>query len=267
LPNNVQLAQRNTTALFGLGLIDQIPDRVIVAGERQQRLAQGMAKGEASEKAVVGRVHRLSDGRIGRFGWKAHVATLSDFVQVACANELGLGNPGHAQPASLAQVTYQPPGLDLTQQQCDQLTSFISTLPRPVEVLSAKAEAGKAHFAKTGCADCHTPNLGSVSGLYSDLLMHRMGQTLEGGGSYGAPIRTTPTSPSASDPLPDEWRTPPLWGVADSAPYMHDGRAATLEEAISMHGGQAAAAAGRFAGLAPREQQELVAFLRSLRAP
>ena len=66
---------------------------------------------------------------------------------------------------------------------------------------------------------------------------------------------------------PSEWRTPPLWGVADSAPYLHDGRAATLAEAIKLHAGQASSSANRFAGLSDVQQEELIAFLNTLRAP
>jgi CxxC motif-containing protein (DUF1111 family) len=55
--------------------------------------------------------------------------------------------------------------------------------------------------------------------------------------------------------------------VADSAPYLHDGRAPTLEEAVRLHGGQGADSARRFARLSPAEQAQLIAFLKTLRAP
>ena len=76
-----------------------------------------------------------------------------------------------------------------------------------------------------------------------------------------------PDFKSGEEPRPDEWRTPPLWGVADSAPYLHDGRASTLEEAIRLHGGQGADASQRFAQSSPAEQAQLIAFLKTLRAP
>ncbi|HYT90210.1 MAG TPA: di-heme oxidoredictase family protein, partial [Gemmataceae bacterium] len=273
IPANVQVSQRNTPALFGARLIDAIPDRVIIAQERAQRVQYGMAPSDG-ELNPVGRAHRLPDGKIGRFGWKAQTAHLAEFVQAACANELGLGNPREKQPKSLAHTAYEAPGLDLTQQQCDELTAFVAALPRPTERLPAdaglraRAHAGKALFSKVGCADCHTSNLGSVEGIYSDLLLHRMGSTLEGGGSsYGsAPIPVTVVS-NSSEPLPDEWRTPPLWGVADSGPYLHDGRARTLQEAILMHGGQGRRAAQSFAALGESQQGDLIEFLRTLRAP
>ncbi|MEM9368148.1 MAG: di-heme oxidoredictase family protein, partial [Planctomycetota bacterium] len=64
-----------------------------------------------------------------------------------------------------------------------------------------------------------------------------------------------------------EWRTPPLWGVADTAPYLHDGRAETLQQAILLHGGEAQSSRDAFADLAEWKQEQLVAFLSSLRAP
>jgi CxxC motif-containing protein (DUF1111 family) len=267
----VHVTQRNTPALFGDNLIDAIPDRAIIANERYQRVRWGMSPA-GDEQAPVGRVHRLANGKIGRFGWKAQTASLSEFVQAACANELGLGNPFQSQPAPLSQPSYRPAALDLTAEQCDQITSFVASLPKPVETSltdpleAAHASAGKRLFSSVGCADCHTPNLGPAEGIYSDLLMHRMSQELQGSGSYND-IPVPDPSKRSDDPLPDEWKTPPLWGIADSAPYMHDGRAPTLEKAIQLHGGQAARSAQRFASLTPPEQAQLIAFLKTLKAP
>ena len=64
-----------------------------------------------------------------------------------------------------------------------------------------------------------------------------------------------------------EWRTAPLWGVRDSAPYMHDGRADSLEQAIAFHGGEAQLSANRFFRLPPEERFLVLTFLRSLIAP
>jgi CxxC motif-containing protein (DUF1111 family) len=269
----VSLSQRNTPALFGDNLIDAIPDRLIVAQEKKESIKWGMAPAKG-EDLPVGRASRLSDGRIGHFGWKAQSASLSDFVQAACANELGLGNPGQAQPRPLnARYDYRPKGLDLTSEQCDQITSFVASLPRPVERLpdaklpSPSASEGKQLFTKIGCADCHTPDMGAVEGLYSDLLLHDMGQPLEGGGSYNDPPPSKPDGTPGDGPSPGEWRTPPLWGVADSAPYLHDGRAPTLEKAVELHGGQGTRSAHNFASLSKAEQEQLIAFLKTLRAP
>jgi CxxC motif-containing protein (DUF1111 family) len=272
MPTGVHVSQRNTPALFGDKLIDEIPEREIIAVERRQRLRWGLDTADG-EQAPVGRALRLADGRIGRFGWKAQTASLADFVQAACANELGLGNPGQAQPRPLSYPDYPTPGLDLTPQQCQQLTAFVASLPRPVERLPQQAasreqaSSGKQLFGTIGCAECHTPNLGSVEGLYSDLLLHRMGEDLVGGGSYNEPPLPALDEQLSPGAHPSEWRTPPLWGVADSAPYLHDGRAASLEEAIRLHGGQGARSARRFTQLSMEAQSQLVTFLKTLRAP
>src|SRR5262249_18423907 len=132
-PQGVHISQRNTPALFGAKLIDEIPDRDIIAIERKERLKWGLASSD-NESAPVGRAHRLADGRIGRFGWKAQTASLSDFVQNACANELGLSNPGHPQPIPLSKFDYKQVGMDLTLDQCNQITAFVASLPKPQEV-------------------------------------------------------------------------------------------------------------------------------------
>lgn len=270
---DIDIGQRNTPALFGASIIDAIPDAAILANERNQRLKLGLSvlNGEAHP---AGRAAKLPRKRVGKFGWKANIGNLSEFVRVACANELGLGNPLQAQPASLSQPAYRPRGLDLTDQQCDQMTAYIASLPSPREVIppsaaeAARAAAGKKHFKQIGCVNCHTADLAEAQGIYSDLLLHEMGEGLGGGGGgfYGEEPSTSEDIDGSSI-SPSEWRTPPLWGVADSAPYLHDGRAATLADAIRLHAGQASSSAKRFAGLSDVQQEELIAFLNTLRAP
>jgi len=253
----VLFSQRNTPAVFGSRQLDELADRTILANERKQRL---LAPGNAGRALV------LADGRIGRFGWRAQTSSLLDFVQGACANELGLSNPGHAQPVSLGTPAYQGKGEDLTLDQCKQMAVFLASLPRPEQRIpegqADDVHSGERLFHRIGCAVCHTPDVGSVPGVYSDLLLHKMGDELSAGGFYYSQVVDLPSAPA-----PDEWRTPPLWGCADSAPYLHDGRAGTLEEAIRMHGNQGAESARRYQSLHQRDQESLVAFLKSLRAP
>ncbi|MBM4072360.1 MAG: hypothetical protein FJ271_26040 [Planctomycetes bacterium] len=268
IPEHVHLSQRNTPALFGARLIDEIPDRVIIAQERLERVRFGMAAPQSRE-VPVGRALRDASGKVGKFGWKGQSSSLLDFVQAACANELGLSNPAHAQPSSIARPEVKAVGLDLTNKQCRDMRDFIASLPQPIERNrdNPHVAEGRQLFTKVGCADCHTPSLGSVDGIYSDLLLHRMGDDLQGQGSYhGGSTPSIPDSPG-NGPLADEWRTPPLWGIADSGPYLHDGRATTLKQAIEMHGGQAQASARRFGSLTPVQQIRLITFLESLRAP
>ena len=269
---DTDIGQRNTPALFGASVIDAIPDAAILANERNQRLQVGLLAINGGGNPA-GRAAKLSRNRVGKFGWKGNVGSLSEFVKVACANELGLGNPLQAQPASLSQPGYRPPGLDLTDLQCEQIAAYIASLPLPREVTPSspaeadRAAAGKKHFKQIGCNNCHTQDLAEAQGIYSDLLLHEMGEGLGGGGFYGEEPSTPEEFDGSSMTSASEWRTPPLWGVADSAPYLHDGRAATLAEAIKLHAGQAAHSATRFAGLSEVQQEELVAFLNTLRAP
>ncbi len=218
---------------------------------------------------VRGRIHRLKDGRIGRFGWKAQVASLDDFVLTACANELGLEVPGHHQAASPLAPEARARGLDLTAEECAALVDYVGSLPPPVSLGSAEADGpavidqGRELFQSIGCASCHTPDLGPVRGIYSDLLLHDMGDELADAGGYYQDGRDSPGAPTSR-----EWRTPPLWGVRDSGPYLHDGRARSLAQAVALHRrGQGAASAHQFHLLGPGQQSRLLAFLNSLAAP
>jgi CxxC motif-containing protein (DUF1111 family) len=290
---NIQISrsQRNATALFGIGKIDAIPEKTIVA----------LAKEETSKyPAMAGRPSKQKDGHIGRFGWKAQKPTLEDFALTACAVELGLEVPGHEQAGVALKPDYKAPGLDMNTAECNALVSYLKGLPTPVERKPANAQEaavianGHKQFEAVGCANCHVQKVGDVNGLYSDLLLHDMGPELGDTGNYGVFIHDMPedeqqeppsqiidAAPGATPqplPTPDqltkitgalrqEWRTPPLWGVRDSGPYLHDGRADTLEQAIAFHGGQAAPVAIKFFQLKPEERQAVIAFLKSLTAP
>ena len=102
-------SERNTTSLFGSGLIDAIPAVAIKAAAKEQ------ANSTASPE-IHGQVSILADGRIGRFGWKGQTASLEDFVLTACAAELGLEVPGHPQARDPLRPDKNAPGLDLSAQ-------------------------------------------------------------------------------------------------------------------------------------------------------
>jgi CxxC motif-containing protein (DUF1111 family) len=267
--NVFSLSELNPTALFGAGLIDQIPDAVIRAQVKKLGSTDPLDTSPRPRisEPVDGRVVELADGRVGKFGWKARHASLADFSLTACAVELGLEVPHHPQNARLKQASYRAPGLDMNQADCDALVTFIAALPAPRRVsppeINELVLVGETLFGRIGCADCHKSRLGQVDGIYSDLLVHEMGSALADAGSYSA-FRQSENDLLAT---PSEWRTPPLWGVADSAPYLHDGRARTLKEAILLHEGQAERSADSFSALAEDDQLAVVAFLRSLRAP
>jgi hypothetical protein len=157
----------------------------------------------------------------------------------------------------------------MTEAECDQLVAYVQALPAPVAVDPSGPQGtedirdGRRLFTDVGCADCHTPTLGDVRGIYSDLLLHDMGSSLSDSGSYYG--TEGPSSPGR--PSPQEWRTPPLWGYRDSGPYLHDGRAEDLEEVVALHGGQAHASARRFFALSSEDRFKVETFLKSLVAP
>lgn len=268
----VRTASVNSTALFGAGWVDRLSGKTIY----QQGLRNAVAKvgrelsGEFGGMPV-GRPRVLADGRIGKFGWKAQFASLEDFVAAACANEIGLGNPvmGQAKPIGHDYPDVPP---DLDRAQFRHLVAFVDTLPRPEEILPAdvagatSALLGKEFFEKVGCATCHTPEIGGLAGVYSDFLLHRLDDRTNGGDGYST--RSTPQIPlPEAFPLPEEWKTPPLWGVADSAPYFHDGGSKTLEAAISRHRGDGDAVLAAYNKLAVQDQRAVVDFLKTLKAP
>jgi CxxC motif-containing protein (DUF1111 family) len=261
----------NPTALYGAGWIDRISTKTIVNQSRRKAL-QAIGKEILANLDGIkpGRARVLADGRIGKFGWKAQFATLEEFVASACSNELGLGTPLMEQAKPYAHQAETKVDRDLDPQQFRALVSFVDTLPRPTEILPTdpkvrgQVERGKIVFEKVGCAICHTPEIGGVPGIYSDFLLHRISSGNDLGGGYAeVPQVQLPDE----HPLPDEWKTPPLWGVADSAPYFHDGAAATLEMAIFRHHGDATNVTKAFEILSGDDQRAVVQFLKSLKAP
>ena len=118
----LSLSERNTPALFGLGQIDAIPSEVLEANAASQ------------PREIRGRLNRSPEGRVGRFGWKAQIASLHEFVRAACASELGLEVPGHSQAASPLHPGEKAKGLDLTEEDCDALVAYLRALPAPVAV-------------------------------------------------------------------------------------------------------------------------------------
>jgi len=276
---DVVVTQRNTPALFGAGLIDAVSDEMLLAHQREHSIpARLVGLNGAKDAKTRGHVARLADGRIGRFGWKGEFATLNDFVKAACANELGLSNPDRPQAVPLGKPGHKGKGVDLTDEQCLLMTDFIRALPTPTEVPPADSKTAKAVatgrelFKSIGCADCHSEKLGPIAGFYSDLLLHDMGVELESSTGYYGAIIPAPTVRNdrfsiSEQPTPGEWRTAPLWGVADSAPYLHDGRAKTLREAIELHGGEASDVTARFKERSAEDKEAILSFLKTLRAP
>jgi CxxC motif-containing protein (DUF1111 family) len=241
------ISVRNAPPLYGLGLIDRIPDAVIRAG--------------AAASATKGRLNIVRDAlgneRVGRFGWKADTATLEQFVGEAFRNELGITNP--IAPTDLVSAGSGCGGqasatLDDDGSVVRAVTAYIGSMPPPPSKVGSQHRAGQLLFSTIGCAACHTPTL-SANGidvpLYSDLLLHDLGPAMDD--------RVVQGEATGKD-----WRTTPLWGLGMRARLLHDGRATSVPDAILAHDGEAAAAAKAFRQLTWHERASLLAFLLAL---
>jgi CxxC motif-containing protein (DUF1111 family) len=238
--------RRQTPPAFGLGLIDAIDEAAILALQDPD---------DADGDGIRGRA-RIVGGRVGRFGWKAGVPTLLDFVRDALTNELGLTLPPDAASAFGAPTDGDgAPDPELDEAALDDLVVFMRELaPPPRGAIDAAVQGGASVFEAIGCAACHVPALPAAGGtfvpLYSDLLLH----------DVAAPERLLVPDGDATREL----RTPPLWGLSLSAPYLHDGRARTIEDAIRAHAAEATRARQAYDALAQEEKADLLRFLESL---
>jgi CxxC motif-containing protein (DUF1111 family) len=247
-------------------VIDSISDFSIKTAAMERSL--GNMKRELTFKfddVPVGRVRKLSGGRVGKFGWKGQFATLEEFVGAACAMELGLSNSYKPQQVPRAHKDDPDAHPDMTDEQLTAMVRFTADLPTPTQQTTEKnalqCVEGEELFASIGCATCHTPDIGPAKGIYTDFCLYSLED--DPGANYVDPVVPLPPD----EPLPSEWKTPALWGVADSAPYMHDGASATLRDAIKAHGGAAKKTRDRFDNLSEPKKKALLAFLGSLKAP
>jgi hypothetical protein len=167
---------------------------------------------------------------------------------------------------------------------------FQVALERPRrEKQGPQQQAGAVVFDDIGCASCHVPTLVTNSrfltlslpevmedptaNVYFQLNLRRMAPGFKKSGSgvevqLYADLKLHDMGPDLTEETGNSlFTTARLWGVADSAPYLHDGRALTLSEAISQHGGEAQASADAFDALSEGDREALIELLESLRAP
>jgi len=257
-PEATDTAQRTTPSILGFGLLDAVPDTEILArADPDDRDGDG----------ISGRPNRTADGRIGRFGRKAQVPTLREFVAQAFVMEMGITNPALPTEQTVGGAPL-PAGVDptsdpeLTQEQLDAAVTFSQLLAPPEPVGNPVIRmGGQQVFSRIGCDGCHVPRLRTgdnpVRALshkyvdaYTDLLLHDMGPDL-------ADICLGQATPA-------EFRTEPLMGLRFKATFLHDGRASSIDEAIRLHAGEAAGARDRFLKLSDRQRATLLRFLGGL---
>ena len=291
--NRGNMSFRIPTPMFGLGIIDSLPDAEIL----KYKAANPGRKRELGIHGVANT--NGNDGTITRFGWKAQNKSITIFSGEAYNVEMGVTNELFPQ----AKVENYDCNLGAEPNDVTRTgTSGDSNFNNPLEIMSdwmmfslfmrftdqpkpvpfdASAQRGLDAFNQIGCSECHVPSMTTRSGptgpqsdalkgvtanLYSDLLVHHMGagladNILQGGAG------------------PDQFRSAPLWGVGQRIFFLHDGRTRSLVEAILAHyspashghGNSAAYPASEanqvirnFAELSASEQQDIVNFLRSL---
>ncbi len=257
------VGHRSSPPLFGLGLVDGIPEVTILSREDPNG---------TNRHGIRGHANRTIDGRVGRFGRKADTAALIDFVVGAYHDEIGITSPQapaektiDGQPVPPDTLLGPEPNIG-TNEINDTFTfvRFLAPPPKPVFTNAQDrllARRGQRLFAELGCAVCHVPEMKTgrsdvgalnckTAALYSDLLVHDMGPAL-------ADI-------CLGDAHPSEFRTEMLWGLRFQQQFLHDGSAKSVEEAIQRHGGDAQKPADRFRALSDGDKKALLRFLGSI---
>ncbi len=272
-------AGRRTTPLFGLGLVDLVPDSTFTNLAASQ---PSQVRGKTSVTTdFVGR----RTNAVGKFGWKGQNPTLFQFsgdaylFEMGITNELAAGISPFAveqcpnQAGNCAQISTcdTVAGIDDEDENEDGVSdgvqaffNFMRFLTPPPRGNVGNAEnAGEQVFSRIGCASCHTatfttPNSSSLPQAmrsrplhpYSDFLLHNMDGGADGivQGTAGA----------------QDMRTAPLWGLRFITTFMHDGSQTSIDGAIRAHRGQGQTAADAFRNLGSTDRSNLLAFLRSL---
>jgi len=257
-PSASSVGLRTSGPVFGLGLLDAVPDATLLA------LADPY---DRNRDGISGRANLTADGRVGRFGRKAVVASLRAFNDGAFRDEMGITSAAIPTEGSFGGYPLVPnsdrvPDPEIGEAALDLTDAFVRLLApvAPLD-LTRQARDGRNLFSRINCSGCHVPSLKTGDnpvaalryrevGAYTDLLLHDMGPELADICRPGA--------------APSEFRTQPLMGLRLLPHFMHDGRALTVTDAIQAHGGEAARSRDAFNGLSDAEKAAVVAFLNSL---
>lgn len=271
LGEDIQFSPRVAPQIPGLGLLEAVPEETIRAMADPYDL---------DGDGISGRVNTIynaktGERRLGRFGWKANVPSLSLQAGGAARGDIGITNKeameeNCPEPQKECRKAINGGEPEMLNAHFDKLVFYLQTLAIPArrDVEDKQVQWGAILFEQSACSSCHTPSLTTgkheVSALskqqiqpFTDLLLHDMG---EGLADYRPDFEAGGT----------EWRTAPLWGIGlvetvnHHTRFLHDGRARNLEEAILWHGGEATASREKFIALSKKERAALLAFLRSL---
>lgn len=260
MAKDVNVAPHIALALIGLGTIESIDADAILKNED----IDDKDKDGISGKANWVYNPETNTSELGRYTWKAAAASVKQQVANAAHNDMGLSNPLYPSEnctKSQEECLKAPKGrgeFDLPMERLDAITYYLETLKVPAQRKSANFEKGKEIFEALGCVKCHVESFETKKGMqihpYSDFLLHDMGERLSDGHSI-------------FKAEPNEFRTPPLWGiglyekVSGELNLLHDGRAKTVAEAILWHGGEAKSQKEAFVQLDKQKREALLEFL------
>ncbi|MFT3733357.1 MAG: di-heme oxidoredictase family protein [Hyphomicrobium sp.] len=254
LAKGVHAGVRLAPPLFGKAAFDDVADEEILRRADANARAGGAIKGRAN----------VTPHGIGRYGWKAAHVSLEEQVAHAFAFDIGMSSQAFPLPYGdctaretecLSMPNGESPlfqGRELSAAMVGVVASYLKTLkPRP-------ATEASALFQATGCAACHAPTLTTRDGrnipAFTDLLLHDMGPSLDDGvGEPGVKSFEWRTAPLINHGLPVEKRR-----------YLHDGSAATVEEAVAKHCGEAEDSRVRFEALTGDDKKRLVDYVNGL---
>jgi CxxC motif-containing protein (DUF1111 family) len=279
-PPGVHVSLRLPPPVFGVGLIEAIPEAAILAHADPDDANGDGISGRPNWVTPPAWVPAIEPGsgtelRIGRFGRKAQTSSILQQTVEAYLQDMGVTshflpdenrNPLAGNPHDAADLVDDP---EVPASTVFAVVNYLRLLAPPAPGPATPVrERGGAVFSDIGCATCHVPTLQTGNGvvaaltnrpvtLYSDLLLHDMGDAL-------------------ADHRPDgqasgrEWRTTPLWGMRLIRQFLngevfllHDGRARTIEEAILLHGGEAQRSRDLFNALPASDRAALVDFVGS----
>jgi hypothetical protein len=242
---------RQTPIMFGIGLIDTISDATILGNEDPADLDGDGCRGIARLRDVGGGVFE-----VGKFGWKAQIPKVRDFTRDALGEEIGITVEDDGRGIGMLSDSDVHADPEVVPAEFEDLNFFIENLGPPPRAggTDPAIAVGEALFTTIGCATCHIPSLPGSAGpvpLFSDLLLHDI---------HPADFRGM-SEPGAGVGM---YRTPPLWGLRTSAPYLHDGHATTIEDAILEHEDEATGARLAYEDLTVEQQDALLLFLLDL---
>ncbi|MCX2452551.1 hypothetical protein OQX61_14840 [Pedobacter sp. PLR] len=273
IPAGATFSKFTPPANTGLGFLELVSDADILAmadpNDDDKDGISGVPNYGSLAQYLVPFNHAIGkNGKyIHRFGKKAAAYNLLHQTVNAYNQDMGIASA--FDPVDVyTQLMIDP---EVSTQTVNNVVFYLQTLKAPVQrnQNDAEVKTGRLIFDRINCSGCHKPTLktgaSSIAPLsnkefhpYTDLLLHDMGPGLDDGYTEGS-AKTA------------EWRTPALWGLGLSTNsqggqyhLLHDGRAKSIEEAITLHGGEATAARNKYTELSPTDKNSLLKFLKSL---